>query len=65
MYEVNLINVSKAVAAAFLLFLLAVNVYRAATQSITVDEALTYNHFIARTGTPMALAAPFNVNLGL
>lgn len=53
-------------AAALLAALFAVNVYRAATQSVTVDEALTYNHFIAPAGDedPMVAAAPFNDNLG-
>lgn len=32
---------------ALILALLAVNVYRAATQSITIDEAFTFNHFVA------------------
>ncbi len=52
------------IAAAMLLLLLATNVYRAATQSITVDEALTYNHFIAKVDPEMAAIAPFNNNLG-
>jgi hypothetical protein len=34
-------------AALLLGLLFAVNVYRAATQSITVDEAFTYSHFVA------------------
>lgn len=65
MSGVNFLKVSKAAAAALLVFLFAVNVYRAATQSITVDEALTFNHFIARDDAGMAEAAPFNTNLAL
>lgn len=54
-----------AVAAILLAFLFAVNVRRAVAQSVTVDEALTYNHFIAAPASdPMRIAAPFNVNLG-
>ena len=50
MFGVRFKNVSEALAAALLVFLLAANVYRAATQSITADEA--------------RMAAPFNNNLG-
>lgn len=35
-------------ALALVLALIAVNVYRAATQAITIDEAFTYNSFVAR-----------------
>jgi hypothetical protein len=62
---VNFVKPSKVLAAALLVFLFAVNVYRAATQSITVDEALTFNHFIAQQNEGMVKAAPFNTNLGL
>jgi len=43
--------------------LFAVNVYRAATQSLTVDEAFTYNAFLS--GGPPEIQAnnPYNVNL--
>lgn len=34
------------IAIALLVFLFAVDVYRAATQSITIDEAYTFNHYV-------------------
>ena len=64
MFEVRFLNPSKAAAAVLLVFLFAANVYRAATQSITADEALVYNHFIVRTDEALANTAPFHVNLG-
>ena len=62
--KLKLKNISEIAAAALLLFLLATNLYRASTQSITVDEAMTYNHFIANGSEAMRAAGPFNNNLG-
>src|SRR6185437_5885015 len=45
-------------------FLFATNIYRAATQSITVDEAFTYNQFVPDPGPPEPIQrAPYNYNL--
>jgi hypothetical protein len=49
---------------ALLAFLLATNIYRARTQSITIDEAYTYNHFVKTPHNP-ATTGPFNVNLNM
>ena len=48
---------------ALLTILFATNVYRASTQSITVDEAASYNHFIANPNDPFVKIAPYNDNL--
>ncbi len=44
-------------------FLFATNLYRARTQSITIDEAFTFNHFIASQPDAAASNAPYNENL--
>ena len=47
-----------------LAFLLATNIYRARTQSITVDEAYTYVHFVQTPENP-TITGPFNANLNM
>ncbi len=49
--------------AALLAFLFATNIYRATTQSITIDEAFTYNHFVASRHGVAASESPYNDNL--
>jgi hypothetical protein len=39
------------------------NVYRAYTQSITIDEAFTYNHWVAAPDARTARDSPYNNNL--
>jgi len=47
-------------AGVLLLAIFALNVYRAATQSITTDEAFTYNHFVSQRLA--GLLAPYDAN---
>jgi hypothetical protein len=56
-------NVYTLASIVLLAVLFAANVYRARTQSITVDEAFTYNHYVAASPDPTALKFPFNENL--
>jgi len=65
MFGVKFDNRIHLLGALFLLLLSGTNIYRAATQSITVDEALIYNHFIAHKDVAMETGTPFNTNLGL
>lgn len=56
-------NAYTSISAVLLIFLFAANVYRAGTQSITVDEAFTYNHYLAALPDQTALKFPYNENL--